>query len=236
MKAHVFCIARVWMLCPLLSSYVEILMFNVVILAGKAFQRCLSRKGGVLVSGIGAFYKRLQRDHHPFHYWGHSEKVPVNQEAGPPRRLELGFWASRTASNTFLQFVSHQVCGHLLQQPGWAVDAPSHYFPVVGYWCFTDKTVWRLSFYVPSPCCGSDSVLGAGGAMVARTDTVCALSEPQSSWQTLITRCGESRDECRGHGGQKQEATQPRSWVTKEVLSVLRQEGDAVGWSGAGVR
>lgn len=55
-------------MCPLLSSYVEILMFNVVILAGKAFQRCLSRKGGVLVSGIGAFYKRLQRDHHPFHY------------------------------------------------------------------------------------------------------------------------------------------------------------------------
>lgn len=39
-----------------------------------------------------------------------------------------------------------------------------------------------------------------------------------------------------GHGGQKQEATQPRFGVTEDVISPGRHEADAVGGSGAGKR
>lgn len=40
------------------NSYVEILMFNMMVLRDRVFRRCLSHEGGVLMNEINALYNK----------------------------------------------------------------------------------------------------------------------------------------------------------------------------------
>ena len=83
-------------------------------------------EGGALVKGVSAPGKETHRDPSPDPPCEDTAKrqLSVNQKLGPQQTesvgtLTLGVPASRPVRNRFL-FISHSVCGILLQQPKWS--------------------------------------------------------------------------------------------------------------------
>lgn len=96
------------------NSYVEISMFNMMVLRDGVFRRCLSHGGGVLMNEINALYNKrdLTLALSPFNHVRIQEVC--NLDKGPHRMVLAPWsWTSclQNMGNKFLLLISYPFCG-----------------------------------------------------------------------------------------------------------------------------